>query len=408
MVQWGMRWAVVATAIMSTGLAMPVAHADEWATVGNGLADTSRPDVSMRGSITTIVWATPGGELRTRGVSAKGRLRSPRLLQRGWNYLSADPVRVGSGYVAAGTRSLPGSPSYWPGAAFVTDGTSLRSLGDDRAYLSQGQDAVLFDGRLLYAYTDGGATVQVSAPDGAPAQITRGTALEPAIAADGGTAHVGWFSAGEGVLVSGIASQPGTTTIAAPSLAPGSLYTVPTQRIPLAVRKGDAWTAYQSGAKRIRVWRAGQGSAIEISTPKRVVAVDLAVAGSRLWLAYATTNQVCVQRTAAGGSTFGATSCRAGAASAVSLAAGKWADVVATVAPKALYARFLPALTVTARPRAGTIVVRDAGVPVAKARVTVGRQKTRSNAKGKARLQAWPSKQLVTVRVPGYEQWKSR
>lgn len=403
-----MRWTVLAAVITSVGVAMPVAHADDWRPIASGLADTSRPDVTMSGSTTIVVWATPDGELRTRRVSAKGRLGSQRLLQRGWTYLSADPVRVGSRYVAAGTRALPGSALYWPGSAFLTDGSSLQPLGDDFAYLSQGQDAVLFDGRLLYAYTDGGASVQVATSGNATARVTRGTALEPAIAADAGAAHVGWFSAGEGVLVAEVLSQPGTTTIAAPSLAPGSLYAVPAQRIPLVVRRGDPWTAYQSAAKRIRVWRAGQASAIEIPTTKPVVAVDLAVAGSRLWLAYATTTHVCVQRSAAGASRFGAPSCRAVEASAVSLAAGKWADVVATVAPKAQYARFLPALTVDARRRTGRVVVRDAGEPVAKARVTVGRQKARTNTRGGVRVQPWPRKQVVTVRAPGYEVWKSR
>jgi hypothetical protein len=401
-----MRWAAVAVAMSSIVVSAPAAHAGAWTPVDNGLVDTSRPAVSLRKGTTSIVWATADGELVSRTVSTKGRMGSPRVLQRGWSFLSADPVQVGSDVVAAGTRALPGSSLYWAGAAFATDGGALESLSDDYAYLSQGQDALGIGGRLLYAYTDGGSGVQVATPGRATAVIARGTALEPALAGDGRVTYLGWYSSGEGVVVSEVSVQPAAIDIAPPTVAPGSQYAVPGQRVALVVRKGRPWVAYPNDARRIRVWRPGQAVPAEVITKDPVVAVDLAVAGSRLWLAYATTKQVCVQRSA--GVTFGAPSCRTAVASGVAVAAGEYADVVATVAPKVLHRRFLPAVSVTARPRTGIIVVRDAGEPVAGARVRVGTQKGRTNAAGKARLKPWPKKQSVEVRASGYESWTSR
>ncbi len=406
--QWSMRWAAVMVAAASVAVATPAAHAGPWTPVDNGMVDTSRPSLSLRKSTTTIVWTTPDGELVTRPVSAKGTLRSSRVLQRGWNYLSVDPVRAGTEYVAAGTRAVPGSSLYWPGAAFATDGGELVTLTDDFAYLSQGQDATMVDGRLLYAYTDGGSALQVASLGLPTAQISRGTAQEPALATDGGATYVGWFAQGAGLLLSEVSVPPGALTIAPPVIAPASLYAPPTQRVALVVRKGQPWTAYQSAARQISLWRPGRTTPVQIATKDPVVAVDLAVAGSRLWIAYATNKQVCVQRSAANAVVFGAATCRSAAASAVALAAGEYADVVATVAPKALHTRLLPSVSVTTRPRSGAVVVRDAGRPVAKARVTVGTQKGRTNAAGRVRLDPWPKKQTVQVDAEGYERWSSR
>jgi len=404
MVQWGMRWAAVAAAMTSVALSTSVAHAGAWTPVDTGLVDSSRPGVSVRKGATSIVWTTPDGELASRTVTAKGRLGPTRVQQRGWSFLTPDPVRVGSDWIAAGTRALPGSPLYWPGAAFATDGQTLESLTDDFAYLSQGQDALRRDGSLLYAYTDGGATVQVASPGRPPVLITRGTAFEPALASDGEVTHLGWYSQGEGVVL----AQLGEAAVSPPVVVPGSAYLVPTQRVALEVRDGQPWTAFPSAAKRIQVWNPQRTSPVEIATREPVVAVDLAVAGSRLWLAYATTKQVCVQRSAANAVVFGAATCRTGAASAVTLAAGEYADVVATVAPKALHTRLFPSVSVTTRPRAGLVAVRDAGRPLAKARVSVGKQKARTDARGRARLQPWPKKQTVQVNAEGYERWSSR
>ncbi|MCB0900921.1 MAG: hypothetical protein U0R27_10450 [Candidatus Nanopelagicales bacterium] len=404
MVQWGMRWAAVAVATTSLALSTSVAHAGTWTPVDTGLVDTSRPGVSLRKGTTFIVWTTPDGELASRTVSAKGRLGATRVQQRGFSFLSADPVRVGSDWIAAGTRALPGSSLYWAGAAFATDGTTLEPLTDDFAYLSQGQDALRLDGRLLYAYTDGGATVQVASPGSPPVRITRGTAFEPALASDGEVTHLGWYSQGEGLVLVDLEES----VVSPQVVVPGSAYLAPNQRVALAVRGGQPWTAFPSAAKRIRVWTPQTTSPVEVATSEPVVAVDLAVAGPRLWLAYATTQQVCVQRSAANAVVFGAPTCRPAAASAVTLAAGEYADVVATVAPKALHARLFPSVSVRTRPRAGTVVVRDAGRPLAKARVSVGTQKARTDAKGRARLRPWPKKQTVQVNAAGYERWSSR
>ncbi len=403
--RWGVPWVVVATAATSIAMSVPAAQADTLTPVGNGVVDTSRPGVAARNGGTTIVWTSASGELKTRAVTRRGRLGSTRVLERGWTYLSADPVPAGSEYVAAGTRALPGSGLYWPGAAFATDGRGLRSLSDDYAYLSQGQDAIWVAGRLLYANTDGGQGVQLSTAGNPTARVERGTASEPALAADADTTYVGWYSQGEGFVIADVAWRPGTTTVGQPVLAPGSQYAVPAQRVPLVVRKGQPWTAYQSGARLIRVWQPAQDEPVEVVAGDPVVAVDLAVAGARLWLAYATTEQICVLRSAPGTAVFGTPTCRSAQASGVAVAAGEAADVVATVAPRIMHARLSPGLSVSTRSRVGVVVVRDAGQPVAKARVTVGKQKARTNAVGRARLQSWPKKQRVLVRADGYEPW---
>lgn len=383
------------------------AVAGDWVTVGKGLVETSRPDVTVSGRTVRVVWTTPAGSLNSRTVNPRGGLRALEVVTRGWDFLSPDPVRAGGKYVAAGLRGTPGSWSYWPGYPFATSGESPAAVTDwPYAYASQGQDAAAVAGRLVYVYTDGGAAVRVVSTGAAPAEVSRGTAYMPAVAASGSAAHIGWFSAGQqpGILVAPVAGLPGAPVIGEPVAAPGSGFRQPAQRVALAAVNGTAWVAYPVTAGRIRIWPAGESRWLDLPVSGRVVAVDLAAASDgRLWLAYLTGRQACTVRSDARARRFGAPTCRRlDGARSVALAAGTSADVVTTDGRMARYARFLPGLTVRANRPRGWVRVRDAGVPVAGARVTIGDRSARTNAKGLARL-AWSKPQRVIVRAPGFE-----
>lgn len=396
--------ALAAAVVMAT--AGPIV-ADDWVTVGKGLVDSSRPDVSGNASAMRVVWTTPNGSLNSREVNARGRLGAAEVVTQGWDFLSPDPVRTGGRYVAAGVRAAPGSWAYWPGFAFSM-ATDWPSAVTDwpYTYVSQGQDATTVSGRLVYVYTDGGAAVRVASPGAATAELSRGTAYMPAVAVSGSATHIGWFSAGKepGILVSEVVGLPAAAAIGVPRVAPGSDFAQPSQRVALASVNGRAWAAYPVAGDRIRIWPVGDPGWRDRRVARRVIAVDLAAAADgRLWLAYLTGRQACVVRSDSRVRRFGAPVCRrlTGGVS-VTLAAASSAGVVVTDGRVARYARFLPGLTVQVNRRGGRVRVLDAGMPVSGARVTVANRTARTNARGLARF-TWAGQQRVIVRAPGYE-----
>ena len=381
------------------------AEAADWDLVGKGLVDSSRPWVGQVGRQAGITWSSPNGALYSRAVGKDGRLGATDTILQGWAWLSPDPVRVGRRVVTAGLRGVPGSGLFWPGNAFVAgDGSPVAVTDSQFAYVSQGQDAAAVDGRLVYAYTDGAASVRVKPEAANETQIRSGTAYFPAIAATASNAWLSWYSADgqQGVQVAPVTGLPAAPAIGGSQVAPGSDFRRPDQRVALAARGAAAWLAYPVADDVVRVWRAGDTRWLDLPTPTGLAAVDLSFsADGRLWLGYTTGNAVCTRRSDAFLTRFGEPTCKQLALpTSVALAGG---EVVATSAAKAWHARFSPTPAVRPRRTAGTVRVTDAGTPVVRARVVVGQKTVRTNRRGLARVGPWPRGQRVVVRASGYE-----
>jgi hypothetical protein len=253
---------------------------------------------------------------------------------------------------------------------------------------------------------------------------------QPGIAADSnGSAMLAWFSsaaARRGVLAQGVNADG--SPAGAPVTMPGSHVmqgggSGSRTAIVARARSGGFYAGYALGyptANQVRVWRVGSSSAQLLARTDANSQVALAAdPNRRIWAVWSDgtfgETRVLAARSNRAGTEFGAP-VDAGAAPAahstysVEAAANAGSlDILAlfgtgsTSGGSTYHARVEPGLTLTARRRSGrtTFTVTDAGDPVRRARVRIGRRSGRTDSRGRVVLAV--RKGRATASARGYE-----
>jgi MFS family permease len=392
------------------------------------------------------------GDIRVRSVSSAGQARPAATVVSGWG-LTADPALVAAPgglrvFFAAATpiegllsATAPAVGSPWSAPALVvneafsgerTPGVALAPDGTPLATWYSGGDVVVHRGVSP-------GSVHTLAPGG--------TNSRPNIVTDAsGRVWVAWcrFQGGPlGVLVQQVDPGSGAPVGAAFQL-PGSatefqgtshatciLESVVNRREPLVARvRGGVFVAGATGypsQEQLVVWRIDGPGQVGSVVVARATGVqhsrpDLAAdPEGRIWVAWIQqrggVNRIVARRSNPAGTVFGApvsTAPPGGFVNASMNLAAQSArlDVVGLITrPNSTNAvqhtQLLPGLSLRATPstfrrgRRQTIVFRveDAGVPVAGARVTVGRSRATTNAAGRATIVVTTARGARTLRA---------
>jgi hypothetical protein len=433
-----------------------------------------QPDVMRVGNRLHVVWSQQdnnGRSVRTRLLTLQGKIASPtRPVVTQWLAVVEDPklVRSGTGEllsVFAGIRSgAPGDPYVGPAVhSSSPDGLNWTlepgSLSQTTAAgNSETMDVINASGAPLFAMGGFGGHVimhrgispnsPASTPDFFSTQSPCCPATAVALANDTATDQTwaSWLALGAtdrdeaGIFMQKVWPRPNGPLLQAPGSAgpsrPASL------SVPVAIvarAGGGTWAAYSVGASRIRVWKVGTPRRwLDIKTgPGLHLTVAIAAApGGRLWIAWEKPSSYAIQAvrtnrlvTRVGrvrtllipGARPGSPG---GQLNTMSLNAslGPLVVVAGSQPPgsgsNGLYAaRVLPQLSVAVSPRRvarGRVVVtvRDAGDPVAGARVALRGRVVRTNALGRAGFRisrAVPDgRYVVTATKPFYARASAR
>ncbi|RKS72626.1 hypothetical protein CLV35_2873 [Motilibacter peucedani] len=442
--------ATAVTAVSATGLAAaaPASAAvrSPWTqlSTGEGVGLSAEPSVARWGQQLVTAWAqttSPTSEsLHTRVLDRLGRPAGAIGTVATWSDVTDPSVLTLAGVptvVFGGLRSLDTNDPYTGPMAYAQapDATSW-SLG--AGSLTQTHDA--YGAYGLGAVDDGTGSPVVALAASSTDHVTVHHGIDPAVPAAApdeevagtveaqqvnlakdpltGNAYAVWYAARDEAN-EGVRAAQVWPTVGAPT-APAPLSTVafqgaresvnPGQRVAVAGRVGGGvWAAYASGypsAHRLVLWDVVSGRTLSLPRRGAVQYVGLSPApGGRLWVWWVEGPTVYAARTNPAVTAFGAVRAVA--------APGGWSptrtagdgslgplDVVVNSAADGVHSqirttRILEALTVTvspsslattARRRAVTVSVTDAGVPVAGATVRVGPRTAVTGRGGRARL----------------------
>ncbi len=390
-----------------------------------------------------VAWHDDGDLLHT-AIGRNGKLGATSPIQSGWTghmdaALTAVPggIRVVWGAIRSDDTSDPNQDlntarSTTGGASWQLTPGSIIPRGA-QAYGSDAAATTLPDGTVLEAWAGTLGTWVHSGLDPATPnmdyQAPLGTyGYQPGLASDaGGRAMMAWFSSGStqrGVVAQGVNADG--SPAGATMTMPGSQVMVgggTVSKTPIVARAGGGfYVGYAIGyptASRVRVWRAGAGSATQLARTAANSQVTLAADGKgRIWAVWsdgtfgethvlaARSNPEATRFGAAvdAGAVRGAHSTYALDASATSSAL----DVLAlfgtgTSSGGATYVkRIRPGLTLKASKRSGrvTFTVTDAGDPVRGAKVRLAGHSGRTDGRGRVTLALARAK--ATASAPGY------
>ena len=427
-------------------VAAPAADAAPWRQVtasgGNSIDQVGL--VRTSDGVLHVAWHN-GGDLLHTAIGANGRIGASSPIQSGWTgHMDAALTAVPGGIRAVwgAIRSTDSSdPNQDLNTALSTDGGASWQLTPGsivprggQAYGSDAAATTLPNGTVLEAWAGTLGTWVHAGLDPATPNFNYQGALgiygyQPGLASDaGGRAMMAWFSSGSaqrGVVAQGV-NADGSPAGAAMTM-PGSQVMVgggTVSKTPIVARAGGGfYVGYAVGyptANRVRVWRAGARSALQLARTDANSQVTLSADGKgRIWAVWSDgtfgETHVLAARSNPEATRFGApvdAGAVRGAHSTYALDASATSsaiDILAlfgtgTSSGGATYVkRIRPGLTLKARKLRGgrvTFTVTDAGEPVRRAIVRLAGRGGATDRSGRVTLAF--ARGRATAKAPGY------
>jgi hypothetical protein len=444
----------VGTAATPAGLAAPAVAVNPtkvWQRLSSGgLQSIDNPALVRSGSSLLVVWHRQDTSLtesiRSRVVSSAGQLGAAAAVVSGWASLTSYPqvinsTATGPFAVFGGIRTtapgeqfsgqLAGARLF--GTSWALSGKSFSASGS--AHASIGLAAVPFASDVVTGFSlatgpvfHSGGIPPAAANDFFEPEPGGSTAYYPALALDAtGEVWAAWFDLKGSTGITGIRYRQlepfpkPVATVPASADASGNAVQ-PDQQVAMVGGAGGPWVAFLVGypsATSIRLFNLITHRAVTVPGSGGATRPTLAAGpGGRLWVTWHTGpfGQIRTARSNPGVTRFTPVQVLNAPGSSYGMAANGSLgplDLVVTSTTTTFssqyeqyYRRVLPALSVTAKYARGrvSLVVTDAGTPLANATVTFGKVHVTTSAKGAASIAVGTKKgvRVITVTRANY------